>query len=168
MAEQAKAEQASQNVADYSQLLDQVQEQLDTVAGERKVSFYEKEYSGVESALSSLKKDLTNSVNANQKIVDGKENKEEEKNTKRKKNSKRNYNEVFLCKPIPVFRKSRTIQLEEELYFKILKLTSVPGNAISIANFINNLLCNHFEIYEEDINEIYQSMIDRVYKNNNL
>ena len=70
LAEQAKAEQASQNVADYSQLLDQVQEQLDTVAGERKVSFYEKEYSGVESALSSLKKDLTNSVNANQKIVD--------------------------------------------------------------------------------------------------
>ncbi len=112
--------------------------------------------------------DTSEGTESNQKIVDGKENKEEEKNTKRKKNSKRNYNEVFLCKPIPVFRKSRTIQLEEELYFKILKLTSVPGNAISIANFINNLLCNHFEIYEEDINEIYQSMIDRVYKNNNL
>lgn len=112
--------------------------------------------------------DTSEGTESNQKVVDGKENKEEEKSTKRKKNSKRNYNEVFLCKPIPVFRKSRTIQLEEELYFKILKLTSVPGNAISIANFINNLLCNHFEIYEEDINEIYQSMIDSVYKNNNL
>ena len=70
LAEQAKAEQASQNVADYSQLLDQVQEQLDTVAGERKVSFYEKEYQGVISSLTSLRNDLQKSITANQKVVD--------------------------------------------------------------------------------------------------
>ena len=32
-------------------------------------NFYEKEYEGVLSSLNSLKKDLTNSINANQKIV---------------------------------------------------------------------------------------------------
>lgn len=98
-------------------------------------------------------------------VTEEKESREEEKNTKKRKNSKKSYKEVFLYKPVPVFRKARTLQLEEELYFKILKLTSVPGSAISIANFINNLICNHFEMYEDEINEIYQSMINSVYKN---
>lgn len=98
-------------------------------------------------------------------VAEEKENREEEKNTKKRKNSKKSYNEVFLYKPTPISRKARTIQLEEELYFKILKLISVPGNTISVANFINNLILNHFEIYEDEINEIYQSMINSVYKN---
>ena len=67
--EQDKANQAADNVANYSTLLESVQESIDTVSGERKVSFYAKEYDGVLSALNSLKKDLTNSINANQKIV---------------------------------------------------------------------------------------------------
>ena len=67
--EQDKANQAADNVANYSTLLESVQEKIDTVSGEKKVSFYEKEYEGVLSTLNSLKKDLTNSINANQKIV---------------------------------------------------------------------------------------------------
>ena len=67
--EQDKANQAADNVANYSTLLESVQEKIDTVSGEKKVSFYEKEYEGVLSSLNSLKKDLTNSINANQKIV---------------------------------------------------------------------------------------------------
>lgn len=68
-AEEAKANQAADNVANYSTLLESVQEKIDTVSGEKKVSFYEKEYEGALSALNSLKKDLTNSINVNQKIV---------------------------------------------------------------------------------------------------
>ena len=68
-AEETRANQAADNVANYSTLLESVQESIDTVSGERKVSFYAKEYDGVLSALNSLKKDLTNSINANQKIV---------------------------------------------------------------------------------------------------
>ena len=67
--EQDKANQAADNVANYSTLLESVQEKIDTVSGEKKVSFYEKEYEGVLSSLNYLKKDLTNSINANQKIV---------------------------------------------------------------------------------------------------
>ena len=67
--EQDKANQAADNVANYSTLLESVQEKIDTVSGEKKASFYEKEYEGVLSSLNSLKKDLTNSINANQKIV---------------------------------------------------------------------------------------------------
>ena len=69
-AEQQKAEVATDNVAKYSELLENVQDQLDVVAGERKVSFYEKEYQGVISSLTSLKNDLQKSITANQKIVD--------------------------------------------------------------------------------------------------
>lgn len=69
-AEQQKAEVATDNVAKYSELLENVQDQLDVVAGERKVSFYEKEYQGVLSSLTSLRNDLQKSITANQKIVD--------------------------------------------------------------------------------------------------
>ena len=68
--EQQKAEAATDNVAKYSELLENVQDQLDVVAGERKVSFYEKEYQGVISSLTSLRNDLQKSITANQKIVD--------------------------------------------------------------------------------------------------
>lgn len=70
VAEQQKAEVATDNVAKYSELLENVQDQIDTVSGERKVSFYEKEYQGVLSALTSLKNDLQKSITANQKVVD--------------------------------------------------------------------------------------------------
>ena len=69
-AEQQKAEAAPDNVAKNSELLENVQDQIDTVSGERKVSFYEKEYQGVLSALTSLKNDLQKSIAANQKVVD--------------------------------------------------------------------------------------------------
>ncbi|MDR2879114.1 MAG: adhesion protein FadA, partial [Fusobacteriales bacterium] len=69
-AEQQKAEAATDNVAKYSELLENVQDQLDVVAGERKVSFYEKEYQGVISSLTSLKNDLQKSITTNQKVVD--------------------------------------------------------------------------------------------------
>lgn len=68
--EQQKAEVATDNVAKYSELLENVQDQLDVVAGERKVSFYEKEYQGVISSLTSLRNDLQKSITANQKVVD--------------------------------------------------------------------------------------------------
>ena len=69
-AEQQKAEVATDNVAKYSELLENVQDQLDVVAGERKVSFYEKEYQGVISSLTSLRNDLQKSITAKQKVVD--------------------------------------------------------------------------------------------------
>ena len=69
-AEQQKAEVATDDVAKYSELLENVQDQLDVVAGERKVSFYEKEYQGVISSLTSLRNDLQKSITANQKVVD--------------------------------------------------------------------------------------------------
>ena len=69
-AEQQKAEVATDNVAKYSELLENVQDQIDVVAGERKVSFYEKEYQGVISSLTSLRNDLQKSITANQKVVD--------------------------------------------------------------------------------------------------
>ena len=69
-AEQQKAGVATDNVAKYSELLENVQDQIDVVAGERKVSFYEKEYQGVLSSLTSLRNDLQKSITANQKVVD--------------------------------------------------------------------------------------------------
>ena len=69
-AEQQKAEVATDNVAKYSELLENVQDQIDVVSGERKVSFYEKEYQGVLSSLTSLRNDLQKSIAANQKVVD--------------------------------------------------------------------------------------------------
>ena len=69
-AEQQRAEVATDNVAKYSELLENVQDQIDVVSGERKVSFYEKEYQGVLSSLTSLKNDLEKSIAANQKVVD--------------------------------------------------------------------------------------------------
>ena len=69
-AEQQRAEVATDNVAKYSELLENVQDQIDVVSGERKVSFYEKEYQGVISSLTSLRNDLQKSITANQKIVD--------------------------------------------------------------------------------------------------
>jgi hypothetical protein len=69
-AEQQRAEVATDNVAKYSELLENVQDQIDIVAGERKVSFYEKEYQGVLASLTSLRNDLQKSIAANQKVVD--------------------------------------------------------------------------------------------------
>ena len=69
-AEQQRAETATDNVAKYSELLENVQDQIDVVSGERKVSFYEKEYQGVLASLTSLRNDLQKSITDKKKVVD--------------------------------------------------------------------------------------------------
>ena len=69
-AEEQRAAIATDNVAKYSELLESVQDQIDVVSSERRVSFHEREYQGVLSALNSLRKDLTNAISTNQKTVD--------------------------------------------------------------------------------------------------
>ncbi|WP_165043805.1 DUF3408 domain-containing protein [Dysgonomonas sp. ZJ709] len=80
------------------------------------------------------------------------------RNSKRKK-SKESYEETFLGKPVSTPFKQLTVRLDETNYKYIQKLL-ITSKGLSISNFINNVLAQHFECYEEDIMDLRRTFID--------
>lgn len=79
---------------------------------------------------------------------------------KRKKN-KKGYAELFLCKPAMNSRRQSTILFDEAVYINVNRILKM-ADGISISNFINNVLKNHFEEYEEEIIEIKKRYINNL------
>lgn len=82
--------------------------------------------------------------------------------SKRKKN-KPVYSETFLYKPAQAPRRQSTILIDETNYQNISRILKATNN-FSIANFINNVLTNHFDQYQEEIDETLRSFFDNLYK----
>ncbi|WP_165025011.1 DUF3408 domain-containing protein [Dysgonomonas sp. ZJ279] len=87
---------------------------------------------------------------------------ESARNSKRKKN-KQSYTELFLCKSVMGARRQTSIHMNEQNYMNISKLLKTT-DGISMSNFINNLLANHFEIYTEEIEEALRDFIESLSK----
>lgn len=81
---------------------------------------------------------------------------------KRKKN-RVSYTGQFLYKPGPGSRRQSTIHLDESNYRNIFLILKVTDN-LSIANFINNVLTHHFELYKNEIDETIKEYFDDLYK----
>lgn len=84
------------------------------------------------------------------------------KYAKRRKN-KSSYTELFLSKPGPASRRPSTIHLDDSNYRDISLVTKITDN-LSIANFINNVLTHHFEVYRNEIDETVKDYFNELYK----
>lgn len=84
------------------------------------------------------------------------------KYTKRRRN-KSSYIEQFLTKPGPASRRPSTIHLDDNNYRDICLVTKITDN-LSIANFINNVLAHHFELYRNEIDETVKEYFNNLYK----
>lgn len=80
----------------------------------------------------------------------------------KRRKGKKSYKEAFLCKPVSSSRRQSTILFDDTNYNNIMKvIKTVDG--ISISNFINNLLTDHFLEYEEEIMEQKRDYINNLY-----
>ena len=87
----------------------------------------------------------------------GQENKREPvKDTKRKRTQQGDYETLFLIKSEIRVRKGTYIT--DEFYRKIVTIIHITSNndKIGVSNYINNVLNQHFEAYEEEIKRLLQ------------
>jgi hypothetical protein len=95
--------------------------------------------------------------------VQEKPNPTEDRVNKKRKTGKDKYMELFLSKPPVKLRRQRTIMFEEELYLKISRLVKNLPREVSFPNFLINVMNHHFEVYQDDIDEIMRMIINDMY-----
>lgn len=71
----------------------------------------------------------------------------------RKRREQRGYEELFLTRMAPVARKHTYISLES--YRMLNRILPGMADGLTIPNFLDNLLAHHFEMYRDEINELY-------------
>lgn len=109
-----------------------------------------------------FKEPVTKEVFDDENINFENESQETRKYTKRKKN-KTSYAGQFLYKPEPSPRRQSSIHLNEDNYRNINLILKTTDN-LSIANFINNVLTHHFEIYRSEVEETIKEYFKDLYK----
>jgi hypothetical protein len=81
---------------------------------------------------------------------------------KRKRN-KPDYEALFIRESNVTARLGKTVYIRKEFHDRILKIIQViGGNEISLFSYIDNIIAHHFEMYQDDIVQLYNQ------KNNSL
>lgn len=81
----------------------------------------------------------------------------------RRRKSKNDYAGIFLNKTRDYSKKQTTILLTESVFEKMEMLIGAT-RGVSMGLFINNVLVHHFEEYEDDINAIKATYIEKLSK----
>lgn len=77
----------------------------------------------------------------------------------RKSRSKVDYESLFIRPAIVSGRQEKTTYLREEFYNRIMKIILLYGNPrLSVFAYIDAVLEYHFEVYKQDIMDIYNKM----------
>lgn len=75
---------------------------------------------------------------------------------KRKTVSKADYETQFL--DVKEFKDRKSIYISKEMHQKIAHIAGVISNReLSVGAYIENIVTHHFEIYKDDINNLYES-----------
>ncbi|KAA6300752.1 MAG: hypothetical protein EZS26_003117 [Candidatus Ordinivivax streblomastigis] len=81
---------------------------------------------------------------------------------KRKRN-KQDYETLFIRESNITARLGKTVYIRKEFHDRIQKIVQViGGNEVSLFSYIDNIIAHHFEMYQDDIVQLYNQ------KNNSI
>jgi hypothetical protein len=76
---------------------------------------------------------------------------------KAKSKKVQNYKSLFIKESGETARTGKTVYLRKEHHERIMKIAQVIGdNNLSIFSYIDNVLVDHFEHFQDEINELYK------------
>jgi hypothetical protein len=76
---------------------------------------------------------------------------------KEKSTKVQNYKSLFIKESGETVRTGKTVYLRREHHERIMKITRVIGdNRLSIFSYIDNVLVQHFEQFQDEISELYE------------
>lgn len=97
-------------------------------------------------------------------IDDGTESKEKASTGRKKKKSQEGYKELFLQKSDIVARVGKSVNIRAEYHDRILRITqTIGGNSISLSDYMDNVLRVHFEMYKDEIMNLYEAHKDSIF-----
>jgi hypothetical protein len=81
----------------------------------------------------------------------------------KKKRNKQDYETLFIRDSNMTARLGKTVYIRKEFHDRIQKIVQVIGeNELSLFSYIDNLIANHFDMYQDDIVRLYNQ------KNNSI
>jgi len=85
---------------------------------------------------------------------------EQPKEESRRKRKTQDYESLFIRESNATARLGKTVYVRREFHDRILKIIQVIGdNEVSLFSYIDNVLANHFDNFQEDISQIYKQRI---------
>jgi hypothetical protein len=76
---------------------------------------------------------------------------------KTKSKKVQDYKSLFIKQSGETARTGKTVYLRREHHERIMKIAQVIGeNNLSIFSYIDNVLVHHFEMFQDDITELYR------------
>lgn len=106
---------------------------------------------------SSLKKETVKETDADMK-------EENIPKATRKKKPKNDYQNLFLVRQPNSSHRQTSIILGEDVYSSIQKILKV-ADSVSLANFVNNVLRQHFIEYKDEIMELRRNFMSDLFEN---
>lgn len=85
----------------------------------------------------------------------------------RRKKSRIDYKDIFLIRQRNTSYRQTTIILGEDIYSGIQKILKV-ADGLTIANFINNVLRQHFAEYKDEIMELRRNFMSDLFNDEDL
>ena len=80
--------------------------------------------------------------------------------TKKKIRKQSDYTALFIRQSEETARLGKTVYVRREFHDRIVKIVQIIGdNEISLFSYIDNVLANHFDNFQEDISQIYKQRI---------
>lgn len=85
--------------------------------------------------------------------------------TKRKPSKSPDYESLFIQEVKITARTGKSVYIRQEHHENIMKIVQVIGkNEVSLFSYIDNVLSQHFEVYEDEITELYNKKHKSVFK----
>lgn len=76
--------------------------------------------------------------------------------------TKQDYKALFIREATITARSGKTVYISKEHHERITKILQVIGkNEVSLFSYIHNVLEHHFSFFQEDMNELYESNLER-------
>lgn len=80
---------------------------------------------------------------------------------KRKQSKSRDYKSLFLINADTSTRNGKLVSIREKYHDRITKIIQVIAkNEVSIFSYIDNVLQHHFEVFQDEISELYHKYYD--------
>jgi len=82
--------------------------------------------------------------------------------SRRRKNREQDYKTLFVHEVRITARSGKTVYISKEHHDRIIKILQVISkNEVSLFSYIYNVLEHHFSIFQEDMNALYESNLER-------
>lgn len=86
----------------------------------------------------------------------------EESKRRKTKADPQDYKALFIHEAAITARSGKTVYISKEHHDRITKILQVIGkNEVSLFSYIYNVLEHHFSSFQEDMNELYESNLER-------